>query len=387
MENVLTALFAVFIILFAILLLVSGFVLSVDTLQQTWQVMQSRVGDQVGTSLVPVHGHVITEDEMVTAVYRNQGTTRLTDFDNWDVIIQYIDSDDQHHIRWLPYEDSPESANHWAVADLYIEAEQERVEVYDIGVLNPGEEIRLQLNVEPAVGFGQPVQVMTVAGNGSSAALFFIRNHPPELDPDSDLSLTLMSHTSESITPDQLATTDEDDPPEQLVYRVIAEPEQGELNLGSVFTQAEIDGGRLNYTHTGRGDDSFTFEVTDGKDTIGVYTFTIDVTNAPPTLTNNNYLAANADQTVTITSEHLRVADVDHDAHELTYTASTVNGTLTPGLIFTQADIDNGLLTYTPPADLCTGPGVLNEVFAFTVTDGAGADIGPFDFNIAINCP
>lgn len=387
MENVLTALFAVFIILFAVLLLVSGFVLSVDTLQQTWQVMQSRVGAQMNTSMIAVHGQVITDEELVTVVYRNQGTTRLADFGNWDVIIRYIDSDNQHHIRWLPYEDGLAAVNQWTVAGLYVEAEQNRVELYDIGVLNPGEEIRLQLNVEPVVGFGQPVQVVTVAGNGSSAALFFVRNHPPELDPDSSLWLTLMSHTSETITSHHLAATDEDDPPDQLIYRVIAEPEQGELNLGSVFTQAEIDSGRLNYTHTGRGDDSFTFEITDGKDIIGIYTFTIQVTNAPPTLVNNNYLAVYADQTVTITSEHLRAADVDHDAHELTYTASAISGTLTPGLIFTQADIDNALLTYTPAADICAGPGVVHEAFAFTVTDGAGADIGPFDFNIAINCP
>ena len=387
MENVLTALFAVFIILFAVLLLVSGFVLSIDTLQQTWQAMQSRVGEQVHTNMVAVHGHVITDNELVTVVYRNQGTTRLADFENWDVIVRYIDSDNQHHIRWLPYEDGLAAINQWTVAGIYIDTEQNQVELYDIGVLNPGEEIRLQLNVEPEVGFGQPVWVVTVAGNGSSAELFFVRNHPPQLDPDSGLWLTLMSHTARAITGHHLAATDEDDPPEQLIYRVIAEPVQGELNLGSVFTQAEIDGGRLNYVHTGRGDDSFTFEITDGKDTIGIYTFTIHVTNAPPELVNNNYLAVNIDQTVTITSAHLYVADVDHDADELRYQVSAVNGTLNPGLIFTQADIDNGLLTYRPPPEFCAAPGVVYDAFTFTVTDGADAVIGPFDFNIAINCP
>lgn len=73
-----------------------------------------------------------------------------------------------------------------------------------------------------------------------------------------------------------LLTSDEDDAAENLVYTVTSPPTLGSLNLGTTFTQADINGGALTYTHQGVGDDSFSFTVSDGESEIGPYTFVIN---------------------------------------------------------------------------------------------------------------
>jgi hypothetical protein len=56
---------------------------------------------------------------------------------------------------------------------------------------------------------------------------------------------------------------------------------QGVLNFGSTFTQADIDGNRLRYTHTGSNPDLFRFVVSDGCEVIGAFAFQITPL-APP---------------------------------------------------------------------------------------------------------
>ena len=54
---------------------------------------------------------------------------------------------------------------------------------------------------------------------------------------------------------------------------------------------------------------------------------------------------------------------------------------LTASGTFTQADINNGLITYRH-----NGSSTLTDSFTFTVSDGAGGSIGLTTFNITITC-
>lgn len=379
MENVLTALFVIFINIFAVLTLALGFLGSVDTLQQSWRGMQDRTAEQAHTYLTQSDARIISSDSHVEFVYLNQGATKLTDFETWDVIVQYTDASDAQHIAWLPYTNDPIAANKWSVLGLYADESRGVAEVYEPNVLNPGEQLVIHLTVTPPVGHGKPIQVIAAAGNGASVAAFFIRNIPPQLVMNQPLSL--YTHNNATITSLFLESTDADDTDESLIYHVISAPTQGTLSLGDSFTQAEIDNERLIYTHTGTGDtDSFTFEVTDGKDTIGVYTFTLMILNASPTLNKNNGLIVPSTNTVTISASALEVTDIDNTPDTLAYQVTTLPtlGTLNLGTMFTQADIDSGLLQYTHTA-LNGG----SDYFDFTVTDGQNT-IGTYRFQIVI---
>ena len=179
-----------------------------------------------------------------------------------------------------------------------------------------------------------------------------------------------------TLTPAMLHTSDEDQTPEELVYTISVPPAQGTLSLSSTFTQLDIDRGQVVYTHTGSGDDSFSFVVTDGEDTLDEESFAITVSNADPALTTNTGLVVAAGDTAPIDNTVLQVTDADDPPSALTYTIVTVpvRGMLSLGAVFTQQDIDNGLLTYTR-----TGSG--GDTFAFTVSDGK-TSVGPFGFGI-----
>jgi hypothetical protein len=75
------------------------------------------------------------------------------------------------------------------------------------------------------------------------------------------------------INATRLLTIDPDDGPAELTYTITGAPDSGQLRLdgaplaaGGVFTQADVNAGRLTYVHGGAAGttDSFSFSVADG---------------------------------------------------------------------------------------------------------------------------
>src|SRR5262249_43277257 len=137
------------------------------------------------------------------------------------------------------------------------------------------------------------------------------------------------------------------------------------LHAGDTFTQADIDGGKIVYTHDGGETtaDSFKFTLDDGHlqaasastATQGVFAITVTPVNDAPTLATDTGTTLNEGASHTITSSELAVSDPDNIAAERTYTlvSTVMNGTLSDngvslgaGDTFTQADIDSGKIVY-----------------------------------------
>ncbi|WP_319777230.1 DUF4347 domain-containing protein [Maridesulfovibrio sp.] len=117
---------------------------------------------------------------------------------------------------------------------------------------------------------------------------------------------------------------------------------------------------------------------------------TIDViTNTAPSTGTNTGLTVQEDaSSTTITASMLATTDTEHGASEVTYTITDApdKGTLKlngadigQNSTFTQADIVNNRLSFTPTAN-AEG----SDSFAFTVADSLGASSGPTTFNLTI---
>ena len=117
---------------------------------------------------------------------------------------------------------------------------------------------------------------------------------------------------------------------------------------------------------------------------------TIDViTNTAPSTGTNTGLTVQEDaSSTTITASMLATTDTEHGASEVTYTITDApdKGTLKlngadigQNSTFTQADIANNRLSFTPAAN-AEG----SDSFAFTVADSLGASSGPTTFNLTI---
>ena len=141
------------------------------------------------------------------------------------------------------------------------------------------------------------VTVSDGAGGSIGASAFILSinavNDTPTLN--ANTGTTVNEGASVSISNVQLAVSDVDNTPAQLVYTVTSIPANGALRSNGVavvtngtFTQADINAGLLTYQHNGSEtlSDNFTFTVTDGAGgAIGSSTFAITVSpvNDAPT--------------------------------------------------------------------------------------------------------
>ena len=179
-----------------------------------------------------------------------------------------------------------------------------------------------------------------------------------------------------------LQTTDADG--DTLTYTVTNPPAAGALNLGTTFTQAQIDANGLSYTHDGSegASDGFTFTVSDGNGgTIASTVFVITVTpvNDQPVLAVNTGAVVAEGGLVVIGNAALQATDADGDTLTYTVTAAPTSGSLNLSPTFTQTQIDASGLNYSHDGSEITSDG-----FTFTVSDGNGGTIGSTGFAITV---
>ncbi|MBL1177965.1 beta strand repeat-containing protein, partial [Pantanalinema sp. GBBB05] len=215
-----------------------------------------------------------------------------------------------------------------------------------------------------------------------------------------NLPLTLSEGATSTIANTVLRVTDPDNTTAQLRYTLTNTPTSGSLRLNGTnltvnqtFTQADVDAGRISYRHNGSetSSDSFIFNVSDGAGgSTGTRVFNISVAqvNDAPVVVSSGPLTINEGAITTITNTILRTSDADTLTSAIRYTVPTapVFGTLrrsgvilSANDVFTQQDIDNGLITYQH--DGSENP---SDVFVFQVSDGIAPAISRI-FNITVN--
>jgi hypothetical protein len=377
MDSVIGALVVIFVMIFAILTLSGTAIGSQDMLQVAIRDMEVRLGEQARTSLIPIEARTSNAGTIVHMMFMNTGSTRLTHFEDWDMIVQYVDTQipNVYHVQWHPYTPSSPSIGEWAVEGIYADSEAIIAEAYDPEILNPGEVIKVAVYLANPIQSGTQVQALLAPPNGQSASTIFVRNYPPVLT--TNVGITIADQSTGVIEESKLETTDVDNDPEELVYTVTAAPQQGSLNLGATFTQSDIAASNLSYDHNGSGSDSFQITINDGQDEIGPYTFVITI-SMPPTLATNAGLNISSGGSGVIGDLILEATDPDDAPADLIFTATTLptQGSLSM-TTFTQEDVDNALLSYTH-----VGAG--NDSFQFTVSDGEST-VGPFTFTITVS--
>jgi VCBS repeat-containing protein len=224
-------------------------------------------------------------------------------------------------------------------------------------------------------------------------------NDPPILLTNN--ALTLNEGASQVITNGLLRTTDVDNTAPSLVYTIQAGsiPLNGSLLKGttalganSTFTQDDINQGLIKYVHNGgeTTSDSFTFQVSDGGSAPITANFNIKVNpiNDVPILVVNQTLPVTEGQSGTINNTLLLATDPDNTALQLVYTVTNLptsgsvrlNGSnLSIGQNFTQQDVNLNRVTYSH-----NGSETTSDSFTFTVSDGAGGNIGSTSFKVGV---
>ncbi|MGD0779886.1 MAG: hypothetical protein ABR954_03775 [Dehalococcoidales bacterium] len=155
---------------------------------------------------------------------KNDGQTKLANFDKWDVIVSYIDSDGASSSKWLPYTASLPQDNEWQKARIGLDGP---IEYFEPGILNPSEEMIALIHLDPAVKSGTNGDVSMATPNGVYSSLAF-----------SNLGSARFTAQSENIT---LANT-------KYYELVEAAPDDGPATISRADFSTNESGRKLLYT-------------------------------------------------------------------------------------------------------------------------------------------
>ena len=97
----------------------------------------------------------------------------LNDFPRWDVVIQYTGSDSSYYIKRLPYTGGALGNNQWTVTGIFLDAQASDPEIFEPGILNPDEDVVLQIKLNPGVKSGSTNLASVVTPNGIVAQIIF----------------------------------------------------------------------------------------------------------------------------------------------------------------------------------------------------------------------
>jgi len=150
----------------------NGFITSLDAGTAGLEEIGERDNTIMRTELKPISTSVSIEEgaDPLEIVLENTGQTKMADFEKWDVIVQYFDGEGNYYVKWLPYVEGSTETYEWDVGWIRMNGQEE---VFEPGVLNPGEQIMLQTRLDPSVGAGTMNLVVISTPSGVTCSTYF----------------------------------------------------------------------------------------------------------------------------------------------------------------------------------------------------------------------
>jgi hypothetical protein len=174
MDSAIAGLIIVTLLLVGMLTLAQNYLAVQDEIQASWRTMQVRMEERSQTRLGSLQAEAISGDE-VEIVLGSEGSAKLADFAQWDVIVQYA-GESAWFADWYPYTSTTVPGNNqWGVEGIYLDPEHTLPEAYDPGILNPGEYVRIQVRLFPSIAEGSTNLVTVATPNGIAASTVFTR--------------------------------------------------------------------------------------------------------------------------------------------------------------------------------------------------------------------
>ncbi len=150
---------------------------SADQVSLAWDGMARRHAERGRSELTLVSADLAPTSTNIDVSLRNSGQIVLRRFSDWDVIVRYYATSTNQgmKLQWLSYSTSSPSSGKWTVDGIYMNAAALTSEVYDPGVLNPGEEVVVRLNITPAIPTSTDNLVSIATSNGVTVTVPFSR--------------------------------------------------------------------------------------------------------------------------------------------------------------------------------------------------------------------
>ena len=169
METAIVSVICIALLTFGGMTLSRGFMTSVDSSTAGLETAGQRNENIMRTEITPVNASLPASNTLEITV-ENSGQTRLSDYDKWDVIVQYYDGDGIYHITWLPFTENTAGDNEWEIGWIRIDGADE---VFEPNVLNPKEQMLIRAQLNPAAGAGTTNMAVIATPSGITASTYF----------------------------------------------------------------------------------------------------------------------------------------------------------------------------------------------------------------------
>lgn len=178
METVVIAIVCIALIVVGGMTMSQGFLTSVDAGAVRFSQAAYRDGELMRTQITllgagqPAPGYI-------DMALRNSGGVKQAGFSSWDVIVQYYDDASQYYVKWFPYSSETPGDNEWTVNGIYLDAASATPEVFEPGILNPGEDMVIRTKLAPAYKkwATKSLSVATASGVSASACVSYLFAH------------------------------------------------------------------------------------------------------------------------------------------------------------------------------------------------------------------
>jgi archaeal flagellar protein FlaF len=172
METAIVSIICIALVVFGGMAMSNGFITSVDASTAGLLEAGDRNDNIMRTELSPISTNLVlaTGPDPLEIILENNGQTKLADYDKWDIIIQYFDDSGIYHVQWLPYVPGTTSTYEWDIGWIKMNGQPE---VFDPGVLNPGEQLQIKTILDPSVGENTTNMVVVSTSSGVTCSTYF----------------------------------------------------------------------------------------------------------------------------------------------------------------------------------------------------------------------
>ncbi|MCJ7605554.1 MAG: hypothetical protein MUO19_05915 [Dehalococcoidales bacterium] len=199
MSKLVVSLISIAILTFIGSTMYQSFMNSWDNVTTEFTAVASRTENLVRTSLTPVSTYLLPGRQVLEITLKNDGDSVLSDFEEWDIIVQYYDYLNNFTNTWVDYSEGALADNQWQVKGIYLDAGNGTAEMIDTGFLNSDEEIVIQAQLSPMVHISaQNLAIVSTPGGVESWNYFqykplYLHNNPtpPAADTNAQANLPM----------------------------------------------------------------------------------------------------------------------------------------------------------------------------------------------------
>ena len=173
MEMIAVVIICLALIVFGGMTMAQGFLSSTDSAAISVEEITVTKGEIMRTGISLLNARQTAIDRLEGAL-RNDGQLKLASFSKWDVIVQYYDADWNYYTKWLPYNEGALGDNEWHKTGIYLDAGDESPEIFDPGILNPGEEMKIEAKLNPPPRDGTTVETIVSTPSGIGDSISFV---------------------------------------------------------------------------------------------------------------------------------------------------------------------------------------------------------------------